>query len=506
MSAIRAAAYARYSSDNQREESISAQLKAIQEYCTNKGYVLVKVYTDEAKSATTDNRPNYQKLIEESSLNIFDVLIVHKLDRFARNRYDSAFYKRKLKLNNVRVESVLEQLDNSPESVILESVLEGMAEYYSKNLAREVRKGLNENAIKATHNGGRPAYGLKVNPETQTYEIDEKRYKAVQMYFEGIDSDLTMAKIARQINKAGFRTYTGEEFKITSFDTWAANPKYKGDYVWNASASKDESGKRNSHLKKPIEEQIILKGVIPAIVSVDLWERVNAKLKKRNNTEKVRLRAKTVYLLSGKLNCLKCGCQISGESYSSRGRKYAYYKCSGKCSNKGIPKELLENIIIEKLLEICFSPDAIKQIVDKVKKLYREKQKLSANDTIPLKAEISSLEAKINNWIDAIGDGVLDRNILASKIKEANEKKLFLTSQLAQVEIMNNTTDISDDLIIAVLNAKKNDLLSDNPIHQKAVIQEYVDTINVFFTEDKKIDLEIVVKFNMLGVPMVEAS
>ena len=270
MSTIRAAAYARYSSDNQREESISAQLKAIQEYCTNKGYVLVKVYTDEAKSATTDNRPNYQKLIEESSLNIFDVLIVHKLDRFARNRYDSAFYKRKLKLNNVRVESVLEQLDNSPESVILESVLEGMAEYYSKNLAREVRKGLNENAIKATHNGGRPAYGLKVNLETQTYEIDEKRYKAVQMYFEGIDSDLTRAEIARQINKAGFRTYTGDEFRITSFDTWASNPKYKGDYVWNASASKDESGKRNSHLKKPIEEQIILKGVIPAIVSVDL--------------------------------------------------------------------------------------------------------------------------------------------------------------------------------------------------------------------------------------------
>ncbi|EGW37079.1 resolvase, N terminal domain protein [Desulfosporosinus sp. OT] len=503
---IRAASYARYSSDNQREESITAQNRAIEEYCKRKGYALVKRYADEAKSATTDNRSDFQRMIEESALGVFEVVVVHKFDRFARNRYDSAFYKRKLKLNLIKVESVLEQLDNSPESVILESVLEGMAEYYSKNLAREVRKGLNENAMKATHNGGRPPYGLKVNPKTQMYEIDVKRYKAVQMYFEGLDADLTRAEIARLINRAGFRTYTGDEFKITSFDTWATNPKYKGDYVWNASSSKDESGKRNSHLKKPIEEQIILKGAIPAIVPEDLWERVNAKLKKReSNSEKVRLKAKAVYLLSGKVFCFQCGNQISGESYTSRGRKYAYYKCSSKCENKGIPKGLLENVVIDKLIEICFSPEAIQRIVEKVQKLYKEKQGTVTNDAKPLKEEIASLEAKINNWIDAIGDGVLDRNILATKIKEANEKKVFLTSQLAQVEIIQKTPEIDDAAIIKVLNNRKAALLSDNPTDQKAVIQEYVDTINVFFTGDKKLDIEITVKFNMLGVPMVEA-
>ena len=372
---IRAASYSRYSSDNQREESIVAQDRAIDEYCKRKGYVLVKKYADEAKSATTDNRAAFQRMIEESALGVYEVLVVHKLDRFARNRFDSAVYKRRLKLNGIKVESVLEQLDNSPESVMLESVLEGMAEYYSKNLAREVRKGLNENAMKATHNGGRPGYGLKVNPETRMYEIDETRYKAVQMYFEGLDADLTRAEIARRINRAGFRTYTGDEFKITSFDTWAANPKYKGDYVWNAISSKDESGKRNGHLKKPIGDQVIIEGAIPAIVSKDLWERVNAKLKKReNNSEKSRLRAKTVYLLSGIVFCSQCGSQISGETYTSRGRQYAYYKCSGKCENRGIPKDLLENIVIDKLVEICFSSDGVQRIVEKVKKLYKEKQ------------------------------------------------------------------------------------------------------------------------------------
>jgi site-specific DNA recombinase len=135
----KAAAYARYSSDNQREESIEAQLRAIREYCERNRIQLVKIYTDEARSATTDDRPGFLQMIQDSSKGLFSAVIVHKLDRFSRDRYDSAFYKRQLKKNDVlRLISVLENLDDSPESIILESVLEGMAEYYSRNLAREV--------------------------------------------------------------------------------------------------------------------------------------------------------------------------------------------------------------------------------------------------------------------------------------------------------------------------------------------------------------------------------
>ena len=152
MKITRAVAYPRYSSDNQREESIIAQMRAIEQYCQQKGYVLVNSYPDEERTATTDRRPNFQQMIQDSAKRLFDVVVVHKLDRFARNRYDSAHYKRVLKKNGVRVESVL-SLDNSPESVVLESVLEGMAEYYSLNLAREVRKGMRENAEQGIHTG-----------------------------------------------------------------------------------------------------------------------------------------------------------------------------------------------------------------------------------------------------------------------------------------------------------------------------------------------------------------
>ena len=142
----RVALYARFSSDNQRTESIDAQIRAMTAYCEQNGYTIVKTYVDEAKSATTDRRPSFQQMIKDSSNHEFDLLVVHKLDRFARNMYDSAVYKRELKKNGVSIYSVLENLDDSPESIMLEAVINGMAQYYSENLRREVFKGMTETA------------------------------------------------------------------------------------------------------------------------------------------------------------------------------------------------------------------------------------------------------------------------------------------------------------------------------------------------------------------------
>ena len=160
------ALYARFSSDNQRSESIDAQIRAMQAYCQQHKFVIVETYIDEAKSATTDRRPAFQRMISDSSTHRFNILLVHKLDRFARNRYDSAVYKRELKKNGVTVYSVLENLDDSPESIMMEAVLEGMAEYYSQNLARETMKGLRENALQCKHTGGIAPLGYNIDPIT----------------------------------------------------------------------------------------------------------------------------------------------------------------------------------------------------------------------------------------------------------------------------------------------------------------------------------------------------
>ena len=155
-------AYCRYSSDNQRVESISAQIRAIKEFCKKNNYNLVKIYADEAISGTsTEDREEFLQMIEDSKLCNFEYVIVHKFDRFARNRYDHAMYEKTLNDNGVKLLSVLEQVNDSPEGIILKSLITGMNEYFSANLSREVGKGLKENALKCIHTGGIPTFRLQ---------------------------------------------------------------------------------------------------------------------------------------------------------------------------------------------------------------------------------------------------------------------------------------------------------------------------------------------------------
>ena len=163
--------YARYSTDSQREESIEGQIRECTAYAEKNGFTVVKHYIDRAVSAKTDNRPQFQQMIKDSERGIFDVIIVWKLDRFARNRYDSARYKTQLKRNGVKLVSATEVISAGPEGIILESVLEGYAEYYSADLSEKVVRGMTENALKGIYNGGTIPFGYMID-ETRHYQPD----------------------------------------------------------------------------------------------------------------------------------------------------------------------------------------------------------------------------------------------------------------------------------------------------------------------------------------------
>lgn len=178
--------YARFSSDMQRNESIDAQIRASEKYAAQNDYIVINKYIDRAKSATTDQRPQFQQMMSDIVSTDVDAIIVHKLDRFARNRYDSAIYRNIMKKNNVVLLSVLENLNDSPEAIILEAVIEGYNEYYSKNLAREVEKGKRENAIQCKHVGGIPPLGYDVDPVTKKLTINRFEAEAVKMIYRCI--------------------------------------------------------------------------------------------------------------------------------------------------------------------------------------------------------------------------------------------------------------------------------------------------------------------------------
>ena len=161
MSTKNAVIYARYSCDKQTEQSIEGQLRVINEFAEREGYTIVEQYIDRAKSAKTANRPEFLRMIEDSAKHLFQYVIVYKLDRFSRNRYDSAFYKQKLKKNSVQVISATENLSDNPERIITEAILEAMAEFYSAEFGQKTKRGMRESALKCQSTGSQPPLGYK---------------------------------------------------------------------------------------------------------------------------------------------------------------------------------------------------------------------------------------------------------------------------------------------------------------------------------------------------------
>ena len=301
----RIAVYARFSSDNQRDESIDAQLRAINEFADKNDMEIVKVYIDRAKSATTDRRPEFQQMIQDSAKDIFQTLVVHKLDRFTRDKYDAAKYKRILKKNGVKIMSVTEPLDGSPESVILESVLEGFAEYYSKNLAREVMKGMKENALKCQHTGGIPPLGYDVDPASKQYVINEREAESIRLIYQLYLDGFGYHQIIDELNNRHYRTKLGKPFGKNSLYDLLVNEKYCGNYVYNRASSKDFDGRRNNHTSKDNDNMIRIPGGVPAIVTQEIFDKVQEKMLK-NKRQPGAYKAKHVYLLSGLIVCGEC--------------------------------------------------------------------------------------------------------------------------------------------------------------------------------------------------------
>ena len=223
--------YARYSSDNQREESIEGQLRECKEYAERNDIMILGTYIDRALSAKTDNRPEFQHMIKDSTKGLFDVVLVWKLDRFARNRYDSARYKNILKKNGVKVISARENISEGSEGIILEAMLEGYAEYYSAELSEKVIRGLTDNALKCKYNGGTVPMGYYID-EQQYYQIDPKTAPVVLEMFTRYSEGATMQELVNLLNSRGMRSIRGGKITLNIMNHLLKNRRYMGEYSY----------------------------------------------------------------------------------------------------------------------------------------------------------------------------------------------------------------------------------------------------------------------------------
>lgn len=400
--------YARFSSSKQREESIEDQVRVCREYAEKHGLKVVKVFKDEGRSGTNvDHRPGFLRMIAESKRGLWSKVIIYKMDRFARSRYDSVVYKEKLKAAGVKVVAAAEPIPDGPWGEFFEAISEINAAQYSVNLSENVTRGMEGNALKLKHNGNR-IFGYECGTDGY-YHVDEHEAEAVRMIFALCGEGKTKADIARKLNSLGYRTPRGKEFSIEAISRALKTEAYIGTYKWGSVRKEDG---------------------MPAIVSRDVWDEAHARMAARGRKRRGRMNAD--YLLSGKVFD-EAGNQFESDcGRGENGTTYYYYRC--RKTRKAFRRQDLEWKVTESCAQLLTeNPGIDERIADIV--LYRQDTERSDESAAleALRAHISDVEKEIDRAIDlALKTGASDA--VAAKIKSLEAEKADLKAELAAME------------------------------------------------------------------------
>ena len=462
---MKAVIYARYSSDSQREESIEGQLRECTAFAEKNGITILRHYIDRAFSAKTDNRPEFQNMIKDSGKKLFDMVIVWKLDRFARNRYDSARYKSTLKKNGVKVVSATEVISDGAEGIILESVLEGYAEYYSADLSEKVIRGMTDNALKCKYNGGTLPIGYVIDDE-QHFQLDPLTAPFILEAFKRYDEGATMTAIRDWLNEQGMKNTRNQSMTYNSVQHLLNNRRYIGEYRYR---------------------DVVVPEGIPAIVPVDLFERVQEKMAK-NKKAPARHKAEEDYLLTTKLFCGYCGAYLCGESGTSHTNKvHRYYKCvsvkkkRAECHKKPVKKDWIEDLVVDATMKMVMDDKAIEAIVSMVIDVQDRE-----NTNLPLyEQQLNEANTAIQNLLNAIQQGILTKST-KGRLEELEAVKDELEIKIANERLAK--PKLSAEFVTFWLHRfRKLDVRQQS--HRKMLIDAFVNTIYLF-------DDKVVIGFN----------
>lgn len=474
--------YARYSSRNQTEQSIEGQIAVCTEYAKRNNYTIIGEYIDRAMTGTNDNRPEFQKMINDSNKKSFQGVLVYQFDRFARNRYDSATYKNKLKKNNVRVFSAKENISEDASGVLMESLLEGMAEYYSVELSQKVKRGMRINAEKFLYNGGTIPLGLIVNKDKK-YEIDTNTAPIVKEIFNMYINGKTMSEIIKYLNDKNIKTSYGNNFNKNSIRTILENKKYVGIYSYKGTDTKN---------------------AIPAIIDEATFQKVQGMLNK-NKVAPARAKAKTEYLLTTKLFCGTCKEMMVGVCGTSRsGAVHNYYSCNGKrknkCDRKNIQKDLIEKIVVEETRNML-TDENIDRIANTIFQ-YAEKAK-NNNKTKELEQKLKTNEKHKNNLFCSLKICEIDsvRKSIFEEIAKMEEEHKNIERELLLEKKANVDTTV-EEIKTFFLNIKK--YSTNELIYKRILINSFIDKIYIY---DNNITIIYTVKDkvnNSIKIPSIE--
>lgn len=451
--------YARYSSEKQTEQSIEGQLRVCHEYAERNGYNIVHEYIDRALTAKNDKRPAFQQMIKDANKKEFEYILVYKLDRFARIKYDNVIYKHMLELNGIKVISATELISNTPEGNLMEGLLELFAEMYLKDLSQKVKRGMRESMIKGNYLGGNILYGYKV--VDKKIFIDEDKAPAIRYLFNEYANGKPRNQIVDELNNKGYRTNRGKPFSYNSLQTTLSNIKYIGRF--------DNGEVQNDNYYPPIIDQ-------------ELFDKVQLRLK-LNRNHPTNTKTTHEYLLSGKAFCGYCGNSLVGVSGTAKsGNSHHYYSCSKRwkshdCKKKNERQVPLENIVIKKIKHIL-NPKTIDFIATKVYEQYN----CDKTDTMlkDYEVQLIRIEKELDKCFEIFynANNIDLRNRMNEKADSLSLQKQDLQAEINKIEQIRKMQHSKQD-IIEILNffvdGDENDI-----DYKKRIIDNFVSAIYVF--------------------------
>ncbi len=449
--------YARYSSHNQREVSIDQQVTVCRKYAEAHELKVIQVYADHAMTGTNDNRPEFRQMIRDSASRAFSYVIVYALDRFSRDRYDSAVHKHTLKENGVKVLSAMENITDDPTGVLMESVLEGFAEYYSKELSQKVRRGLMDNASRCMVVGWTPL-GYRRGADGR-YEIVEEEALLVREIFTRFANREPVSDISRDLNARGLKTKHGSAWGRTSYHTMLHDERYIGVY---------------NHMGNRVE------GGVPAIIDKALFDRVQevCVTKPRPiNTPQRRRREAGTYLLTGKLYCGECKSAMIGVSGTSKtGSLHFYYICKSRrdhhveCHKRNVKRDDIEERIAAQLKLMISQDSFVDWLADQVAKKSRSEDEFS--EISILRDRLQAVRSKKDNTLKAIQAGIFTPSV-KDMLLQLEEEESEISAKLAIAEARSSTV-IGPEHVYAFV-----EFLRDGDIHDKAYQERLIDALLV---------------------------